>query len=59
MIKVLNILEHWALPVALFNLTVFIFVDAIIKLLEVVLRLDRSNHRIIGAGSVNELLLNE
>jgi len=37
MIKVLNILEHWALPVALFNLTVFIFaVEAIIKLLEVV-----------------------
>ena len=37
MIKVLNILEHWAMPVALFNMAVFIFaVDAIIELLEVV-----------------------
>ena len=37
MIKLLNVLEHWALPVALFNMAVFLFVaDAIIKLLEVV-----------------------
>jgi hypothetical protein len=37
MIKVLNVLEHWALPVALFNMAMFLFaVDAIIKLLEVV-----------------------
>jgi len=37
MIKVLNVLEHWALPVALFNMAVFIFaVEAIIKLLGVV-----------------------
>ncbi len=37
MIKVLNVLELWALPVALFNMVVFIFaVEAIIKLLGVV-----------------------
>jgi hypothetical protein len=37
MIRVLNILEHWALPVAMFNIVVFLFaVDAIIKLLGVV-----------------------
>jgi len=37
MIRVLNVLEQWAMPVALFNMVVFIFaVDAIIKLLEVV-----------------------
>ena len=38
MIGVLNILEHCALPVAMFNIVVFLFaVDAIIKLLEVML----------------------
>ena len=37
MIRVLNVLEHWALPVAMFNIVVWIVaVDAIIKLLEVV-----------------------
>jgi len=37
MIRVLNVLEHWALPVAMFNIVVLIVaVDAIIKLLEVV-----------------------
>lgn len=37
MIRVLNVLEHWALPVAMFNMAMFLFaVDAIIKLLEVV-----------------------
>ena len=37
MIRVLNVLEHWALPVAMFNIVVLIVAaDAIIKLLEVV-----------------------
>ena len=37
MIRVLNVLEHWALPVAMLNIVVLIVaVDAIIKLLEVV-----------------------
>ena len=36
MIRVLNVLEHCALPVAMFNIVVFMFaVDAIIKLLGV------------------------